>query len=354
MARWELLTPAGEPQSLADLPGRRALMGEEPEPMIVQFRERGGRETRWSRIKARPVREADGSVRLAINVIEDITELKQVEQAQRFLAEASRVLADSLDYEATLTAIAKLAVPGVADWVGVDLAGDRVGEVQRVAVAHVDPEKVALAKELAERYPSEPRTDRGLHQVLATGESQLWPEIPDALLVEAAQDEEHLRMIRALGMSSAMVVPMRVRERVLGAITFVSAESGKTFNRGRPAARGGPRAARRDGGRERAPVPRALGDRPDAAGVAAAADAARGAGRRRRRAVPGRGRGPRGRRRLLRPLRHQRGPLVRGHRRRLRQGRRGGRRDRARPATRSARRRRGGTRRRRSCAGSTR
>ena len=215
-----------------DLPGRRALMGEEPEPMIVQFRERGGRETRWSRIKARPVREADGTVRLAINVIEDITELKQAEQAQRFLAEASRVLADSLDYEATLTAIANLAVPGVADWVGVDLAGDRVGEVQRVAVAHVDPEKIALAKELAERYPSEPRADRGLHQVLATGESQLWPEIPDALIVEAAKDEEHLRMIRALGMFSAMVVPMRVRERVLGAITFVSAESGKTFNRG--------------------------------------------------------------------------------------------------------------------------
>ena len=99
-------------------------MGNEPEAMLVQFRERGGSETRWSRIKAKPVREADGSVRLAINVIEDVTELKQVEQAQRFLAEASRVLADSLDYEATLAAIARLAVPGVADWCGVDLVAD--------------------------------------------------------------------------------------------------------------------------------------------------------------------------------------------------------------------------------------
>jgi PAS domain S-box-containing protein len=232
MARWELLTPTGEPLSPMTLPGRRALMGEEPEPMVVRFRERGGRETRWSRIKAKPVREADGTVRLAINVIEDITELKQVEHAQRFLADASRVLADSLDYEATLATIAKLAVPGVADWCGVDLAGDRPLEAQRVAVEHVDPEKVALAQELAERYPAEPRTDRGLHQVLTTGESQLWPEIPDALIVEAAQDEEHLRMIRELGMSSAMIVPMRVRERVLGAISFVSAESGRIFNQG--------------------------------------------------------------------------------------------------------------------------
>jgi PAS domain S-box-containing protein len=231
MARWELLTPAGEPLSPMSLPGRQALMGEDPDPMLVQFRERGGRETRWARIKARAV-SSDGTVRLAINVIEDVTELKQVEQAQRFLAEASRVLADSLDYEATLVAIAKLAVPSVADWCGVDLAGDRPLEIQRVAVEHVDPAKVALAKELAERYPAEPRTDRGLHQVLATGESQLWPHIPDALIVEAAQDEEHLRMIRALGMASAMVVPMRVRDRVLGAITFVSAESGRTFHPG--------------------------------------------------------------------------------------------------------------------------
>jgi PAS domain S-box-containing protein len=232
MARWELLTPTGEPLSLMTLPGRRALMGEEPEPMLVQFRERGGSESRWSRIKAKPVREADGTVRLAINVIEDVTELKQVEQAQRFLAEASRVLADSLDYEATLATIAKLAVPGVADWCGVDLAGDRPLEAQRVAVEHVDPDKVALAQELADRYPAEARTDRGLHQVLTTGESQLWPHIPDALLVEAAQDEEHLRLIRELGMSSAMIVPMRVRDRVLGAISFVSAESGRTFNQG--------------------------------------------------------------------------------------------------------------------------
>ena len=232
MDRWEMLTPTGTPLSPMSLPGRKALMGEEPEPMLVQFRERGGQETRWARIKARPVSEADGVVRLAINVIEDVTELKQVEQAQRFLAEASRVLADSLDYEATLATIARLAVPGVADWCGVDLAGDRPFEVQRVAVEHVDPEKVALAEELARRYPEEPRTDRGLHQVLATGESQLWPHIPDELLVDAAQDEEHLRLIRELGMSSAMIVPMRVRDRVLGAISFVSAESGRTFNPG--------------------------------------------------------------------------------------------------------------------------
>ena len=229
MARWELFTPEGEPQGLMELPGRRALMGEEPEPVLVQFLDRATGERRWSRIKARAVRDADGSVRLAINVIEDVTELKQVEQSQRFLAEASRVLAGSLDYESTLASIASLAVPIVADWCAVDLGADAAGHLDRVAVAHVDPAKVEWAREIAERYPADPRSDGGAHHVLRTGESQLWAEIPDALIAAAAQDEEHLRLIRTLGMTSAMMVPMRVRDRVFGVISFVSAESGRRF-----------------------------------------------------------------------------------------------------------------------------
>jgi PAS domain S-box-containing protein len=229
MARWELLTPEGDPLPLETLPGRRALMGEESAGVLVKFIDRETSETRWSRIKAKPVSDADGSVRLAINVIEDVTELKQVEESQRFLAEASRVLADSLEYESTLAAIAHLAVPGVADWCAVELGNDATGELDRVAVAHIDPAKVIWAQEIAERYPADPRADRGVHHVLRTGEAQLWPDIPDALIVEAAKDEEHLRLIRGLGMTSVMMVPMRVRERVFGVISFVSAESGRRF-----------------------------------------------------------------------------------------------------------------------------
>ena len=215
--------------------------------MIVQFRDRAaGSESRWSRIKAQPVRDADGAVRLAINVIEDVTELKQVEQAQRFLAEAGRVLAGSLDYEETLRHGRALAVPELADWCGVDLAGDRRRGSSASRSTHVDPAKVALAQELAERYPRRAAHRPRVHQVLRTGESQLWPRHPRrADRRGAPQDEEHLRLIRALGMRSAMIVPMRVRDRVLGAITFVSAESGRTLRRRRPAARRGPRAARR-------------------------------------------------------------------------------------------------------------
>ena len=155
-------------------------------------------------------------------------------------------------------------------------------------------------------------------------------------------------------MTSAMMVPMRVRDRVFGVISFVERGVGAALHRRRPAARGGTRAARRHRGRERPPLPRPHQDRPDAAGLAAAAAAAGGPRRRGRRAVPAGGRGARGRRRLLRPLRDDRGPLVRGHRRRLRQGR-GGRGGDGAGALHDPR--RGGpaaTHRPRSCAGSTR
>src|SRR5205085_1587029 len=145
----------------------------------------------------------------------------------RFLAEASRVLAGSLDYEATLTRVAELAVPEIADWCAIDLASD--SGPARVATKHVDPDKLAFAEELAQRYPAEPDPDRGVTLVLRTGESQLYPHIPDELLERSAVDEEHLRLIRSVGMVSAMIVPMRVRDEIVGTISFVSAESGRRF-----------------------------------------------------------------------------------------------------------------------------
>jgi PAS domain S-box-containing protein len=227
--RFDMLDEAGRPLALESLPGRLALQGLEPEPVTVRYRRRPDGELRWARVQSRPVRGADGAVRLAINVIEDISELKRAEEAHRFLAEASRVLAGSLDYEETLRVIARLAVPEIGDWCAVDLL-DETGEITHVATAHAEPEKVALAHELRSRYPSDPDSASGVANVLRTGRAELWGEIPDALLEAAAVDAEHLRLIREVGMVSAMVVPMRLRGRTLGAITLVSAESRRRFD----------------------------------------------------------------------------------------------------------------------------
>ena len=154
--------------------------------------------------------------------------LRRSEETQRFLAEAGEVLSSSLDYRATLGRVARLAVPTLADWCAVDVLGDD-GELERLAVAHQDPEKVALAYDLQERYPSNPESPTGVHRVLSTGEPQLMPEIPRRLLEDAAVDDEHWRIIGELGLRSYMVVPLVARDKTLGAISLVTAESGRTY-----------------------------------------------------------------------------------------------------------------------------
>jgi serine phosphatase RsbU (regulator of sigma subunit) len=104
------------------------------------------------------------------------------------------------------------------------------GAFENVAVAHVDPAKVRWALQLEERYPPDQDAPTGVPQVIRTGRSELYPEIDEALLQAGAVDEEHLALIRELQMTSAMVVPLRARDHVLGAITFIFAESGRQYS----------------------------------------------------------------------------------------------------------------------------
>ncbi|HEY3118678.1 MAG TPA: ATP-binding protein, partial [Chloroflexota bacterium] len=170
-----------------------------------------------------PVLDTAGEVVGASAIAVDITERKRNERALRFLAEASRELGASLDYEATLAAVARLAVPEIADWCTVDML-DANGKVRRLATAHADPAKIALAAELARRYPEldPPRAIR-------TGESELYTDIADPL-AQTVTDPELLAAISNLGLKSAMVVPMLARSRVIGAISFVTAESGRRYD----------------------------------------------------------------------------------------------------------------------------
>ena len=151
-----------------------------------------------------------------------------VRSRSEFMAEAARLLAGSLDYQETLDTLAHLSVPRVADWCAIDEL-DEEGRIRRLAVAHPDPERERLARELEERYPPDPDAAHGVPAVLRSGEAELVTEIPAGLLDSLARDDEHRRIIRELGLRSYMVVPLRARGRMLGAITFVSAESGRRF-----------------------------------------------------------------------------------------------------------------------------
>jgi len=145
-----------------------------------------------------------------------------------FLADLATVLAQSLDYEETLAAVAGLAVPEIADWCAVDIV-DHAGEVRRLAVAHVDPAKVQYARELQEKYPTDPNAAGGVHEVIRTGKPVLVESISPELLAQRVPDEERLRIVRALGLTSYICVPIVSPGGVLGAMTFVMAESGRHY-----------------------------------------------------------------------------------------------------------------------------
>jgi PAS domain S-box-containing protein len=152
-------------------------------------------------------------------------------QQAALLAEAGTALSASLDYEVTLKAVARLAVPSIADWCAVDMIGER-GALHRVAVAHVDPAKVALAETLLERYPQDPATPGGIHEVIRTGRPAFASRIPPALIDAAARDDEHRLILRELQLTSYMCVPLMAQGKAFGAITFVSAESGREYSEG--------------------------------------------------------------------------------------------------------------------------
>jgi PAS domain S-box-containing protein len=229
MGRYDILDDHRDPFPVEALPGRRALAGEDSAETVLRFRVRDTGEERWSAVKATPIRDHAGNVTMAINVIEDITTHKRAELAQRFLARSGEVLASVLDPDELLVEIANLAVPELADWCSVEVATDG-GVLERKALAHVDPAVRQRAIDLSTRYPPDPDAPQGVYQVVRTGQPELYPDIPDEMVRAAAIDEEHYREITAIGMRSAIVVPMTTRGRTLGALTWVNGMSGRRFD----------------------------------------------------------------------------------------------------------------------------
>ena len=148
---------------------------------------------------------------------------------RHFSAHASNILSTSLDYHETLASVARLAVPEIGDWCAVDVLEN--GKLERLAVAHVDPAKVQWAYEIEQRYPPNREDPNGTYEVIRTGTPQLWEEIPEDMLREAAVDEEHLQMILDIGFTSAIVVPIIATGETLGVITLVTAESNRRYDR---------------------------------------------------------------------------------------------------------------------------
>ncbi|MEH1955594.1 hybrid sensor histidine kinase/response regulator [Nostoc sp.] len=157
----------------------------------------------------------------------DITKRKQVEEEQRFLAEASGILAASLDYETTLAGLARLAVPEIADWCLVDIICDNQ-LVHRVAAAHANPEKQELVEQL-QNHPPDLAQTAGVAEVIRTGKSKIIHLISDEQMQGLSHNATHLKILQELNPTSGMSVPLIVRGRGLGAMTLVSS-SGRRYD----------------------------------------------------------------------------------------------------------------------------
>jgi PAS domain S-box-containing protein len=224
MPRFIVQDEQGRELDLESMPARRLFRGEQPEPLLVRNIVRATGEERWLIVRSSPIPDPEtGRIGYVVNVFENITEVKHAQLGESFMAEASRALASSMDYGETLQRVAQLAVPQIADWCAVDLLDER-GRIERVAVHHADPRKLELAARL-DRIHRPALDEPGVPEVIRTGEARIFDDIQPEALAAYAHDSEHLELLRAIGATAVIIVPMIGATGAIGAITLVSSES---------------------------------------------------------------------------------------------------------------------------------
>jgi PAS domain S-box-containing protein len=184
---------------------------------------------------AAPVFGPNGEVTGAVSIFADITHFKRLEQALRMVEEQRRFIGDAsffltslaLDYEGTVAAVAGTAVPRLADWCFVDLV-ELDGSIGRAAVAHVDPDRAQLARELRYQKPVPP-LNGVIQRVIKSGQPESTTEVIQQMVTAASSAPEYVELLSRLDGTSSMTVPLWARGRTLGALTFVCAESERRF-----------------------------------------------------------------------------------------------------------------------------
>jgi PAS domain S-box-containing protein len=201
------------------------------EPFQSELRLRAADGTyRWFLSRSAPVRDDVGKVVKWFGTSTDIDSAKRVEANQRFLAELGQTLASSLDPEETLRRVTRIIVPALADYCFADLI-QADGQIRRVAWAHVDPDEQRVFDErLAQYLPMRIHPEHPISRTLETGEPQFVPVVTSAWLKRIAFSPEHLEFMRDRNFRSQMTVPLRARDRTLGALTFCfTGASGRRF-----------------------------------------------------------------------------------------------------------------------------
>jgi serine phosphatase RsbU (regulator of sigma subunit)/PAS domain-containing protein len=220
VARFVTLDEHGQPFDYARLPARDALAGRTPQPVLTRSVSRASGEERW-------VRDENGEVAMAVNIVEDVTEARRAEHHQRFLAEASKLVSSSLEVDATLERAAWALVPEVADWCCVDVPEERRGVARRALAA--EPGRHARLDALRDAVDLEDPDADGPAAVLRDGRPRLYATVDDADLAAWARDGDALRTLRELRPRSVLSVPLMAGAHVLGVMTLGTDESARVL-----------------------------------------------------------------------------------------------------------------------------
>ena len=224
----ELTTPQGVPVPLSEWPLSRAIRGETFSNLEVHLRRRDTGAAWFASYGGTQVPGRNGEPALAIVTARDVTPIRTVQQRAAFLAEASARLAVSLDTQATLDTVVRLAVPALADWCAVNVL-DADGSIRPLVTAHVDPAEEVRAQAMQQAYPLDPEASVGVGAVIRSGQPQLIPQHGDAQIEAVARDEEHVRLLRSFGIRSYLCVPLQTRGRTLGALSFARTRLGPAY-----------------------------------------------------------------------------------------------------------------------------
>jgi serine phosphatase RsbU (regulator of sigma subunit) len=228
--RFVVYDEGGKEMGRSTFPTPRAAAGETPlSPTLIQVVDRRTGASRWEQVRVTPLRDRAGRVAATVTVAENVTAVKNAEVHTRVLSETGRILSSSLDYQQTLRNVAWAAVPALADWCLVELAGEPDDRRDQVVVAHRNPRLRDLAGQLGGLEPDEPGELSASSRVIDTGDSALLEKIGESDLVRIARGPGQLRVLRELGIRSAIVVPMRIRDRTLGTISFYTSDSLRRF-----------------------------------------------------------------------------------------------------------------------------
>ena len=227
--RYEIRDEHGNVVTSDVLVGRRALAGEARESQTLRTTDRATGAERWMQTRAQAIQDPEGEVLYSVTAIEDVTEVRRSEFANRLLARTGELISPSGDYRATVKRVPELLVPEFADWCSIEVPGeDRY--LERVAMAHRDPTRLEAIHELRERYPLRTDQPSRIGDALTTGESQVI-EVNEEWLRETAVDAAHLRLLREVGMGSVLTVPLAgAGGELSGALVFVNDVGSRRFD----------------------------------------------------------------------------------------------------------------------------